>query len=491
MVIRRPRAAVVSMMEHRSFARPSSLSSRVWDAFVRPERPEERNAVRRVWDDLPPEVQTEDQLLGRHSAGCAATYGTMEACNFYCTACYLADEANHTPPLPFAEVKAQLDQIRDYLGPGGSTQITAGEVTLLPCDELIRILQYCRQIELTPMVMTNGQVFLQQPDYLHRLILEGGLDRVGIHVDITQKGRLGLRKNDTEVDIHWIRDAMANLVRRARKITGRTLHAAHTFTVTERNFDDVPSVMAWMAKNVDAFRMVSFQPTADVGRTRAAQQTGRRPALWAQIQKGLGHAINPQPLKFGHPDCNSVSLSFVARFRNADGVDEVHLMDVVRAGETGDEAFLRDLLHRGFAGFTPGTEPGPVVLARVLGRIRKNPHYLVDIPAYCARRIYADRPWIRRLVAAAAAGRPFFIKPLSVVVHDFMSADELQTERGQVRLKACSFRVPIDGRMVSMCELNGTELRKQLNLADQARMGRERLRVLTGREPVSSSAVTA
>ena len=439
------------------------MANSVWKAFWRPEIAEERHAVQSVWDRLPPDLRTDDQLLGRHSAGCAATYGIMEACNFHCTACYLTDEANQTPPLPFEDVKAQLDAIRAYLGPWGSTQITAGEVTMLPVADLVRILKYCRQIELTPMVMTNGQIMLEQPEYLERLVVDGGLDRIAIHIDTTQRGRRGLHRKDREEDIHWIRDAFANLVRRTRARTRRTLHAAHTFTVTADNFDSVPSVMRWMARNADAFRMISFQPTADVGRTRTDQQTGRRPALWAKICEGLGHPINPQPVQFGHPDCNAVSLSFVASFQNADGDDELHLMDVARTGEANDAEFLRNLLHRGFAGFTPGMESSAIVAARLLGRLRRRPRFAIDIPTFCVQRIYDERPWIRRLLAAAAAGRPFFVRPLSVVVHDFMSADELDTPTGRDRVQACAFRVPVDGRMVSMCELNGTELRRELN----------------------------
>ena len=38
----------------------------------------------------------------------------------------------------------------------------------------------------------------------------------------------------------------------------------------------------------------------------------------------------------------------------------------------------------------------------------------------------------------------------------------LATERGAERLDACAFRVPVGGRMVSMCELNATGLREEL-----------------------------
>jgi len=70
---------------------------------------------------------------------CGATHSIMEKCNFACTSCYLSDIANHTRPLTFAQVQAQLDALREHLGHGGKCQITSGEVTLLDPHELGRI----------------------------------------------------------------------------------------------------------------------------------------------------------------------------------------------------------------------------------------------------------------------------------------------------------------------------------------------------------------
>ena len=56
-----------------------------------------------------------------------------------------------------------------------------------------------------------------------------------------------------------------------------------------------------------------------------------------------------------------------------------------------------------------------------------------------------------------------FARPLMVVVHRFMGPGELQTELGRQRLKACVFKLPVGDEMVSMCEVNATNLRRQLN----------------------------
>ena len=465
--------------------RLAAEARRTWGAFVAPRDPEEEAAARRRLDDLPPTLRVDDQLavggdvdalccptlrvddqlLGTHSAGCTATYGVMERCDFYCTACYLADEANHTPPLPFEEIKAQLDLMRAYVGPWGNAQITAGEVTLLPCDDLIRILKYCREVQLSPMVMTHGQTFLKDPGYLERLVHEAGLEQVAIHIDTTQRGRLGMKKSDREPDIHWIRNAFAGLVRDTRRRTGKPLNAAHTFTVTEQNVQDLPEVVRWCVENADAFRLLSLQPTADVGRTKAREQVGRRDFIWQQVCAGLGIEANPEAMTFGHPACNTVSLNFVVHWDH----DQYQVVEVT-AADPRSTRFFKRLMMESFAGFTPDREPAHVVAARVLGRLRKAPDLLWRVPGYCGYRAWTERDWLPAFLGAVARGRPWWVRPLAVVVHNFMSAHELETPEGQDRLAACAFKVPIDGRMVSMCELNGTDLRRDLNTRDRDRL---------------------
>ncbi len=441
----------------------------LWSAFKNPTLTDEREAARNVWEQLPEELKVDDQALGRHSAGCAATYGVMEACDFKCTACYLADSANRTPPLPFEEVRGQLDVIRAYLGPWGNTQITAGEVTLLPCEDLVRILQYCREIELSAMVMTHGQNLLRNPRYLERLILEGGLSKLSIHIDTTQKGRLGMHARDSETDINWIRDAFANLVRQTRRNTGRHFAAATTYTVTEKNFDEIPSVMDWCMDNADAFRMISFQPTADVGRNRESEQVGKREALWEKVCEGVGVELGNDAFKFGHPKCNSVSMMFVVKYEK-DGEMQRRVMPVTRPENPKDKAFFESLFNDSFEGFCPDGESTPMLLARLFGRLFHRPSMAIRIPSFSFGRIIEEREWMQDFIRAFMTGKRWSLSPFVVIVHNFMSSHELETQEGQDRLQACAFRVPVDGRMVSMCELNGTELRKTLNVSDQERL---------------------
>jgi hypothetical protein len=441
-------------------------------AFLRPEIAEVRAVARRTWDALPESVKLPEQVLGRAGAGCAATYGVIERCNFACTACYLAEEANPTPPLPFAEVARQLDLMRAHLGPWGNAQITSGEVTLLPCEELVRILRYARSIELSPMVVSNGSILLEDPAYLERLVVEGGLENLAIHVDVTQRGRRGLVEGMGERDLMPLRERFADLVRATRSKTGRRLDAAHTVTVTDENIGEVADVVRWALRNADAFRMLSFLPTAEVGRTTARKHAGGRERLWTEICRGLGVRANEHPWHLGHPSCSSVVLAFVVQ---AGG--DPRVVEVTRAEKAIDRWFLRRLIRGGLAGWRPGGEPRSVAIARLLGRIARHPRFLLEIPAYALYRAASETRLVLQLLARLVTLRRFSVRPFILVVHHFMDAAELETDEGKLRLDACAFRLPIDGRMVPMCELNGSGLRKQLNLHDQARLAPRRKRM--------------
>jgi hypothetical protein len=414
-------------------------------------------ANKRAWANLPTKFKHARQVLGVQSAGCSATVGLMERCDFYCTACYLPASSNDTPPQPFEEVKKQLDQIAAHLGPDGNIQLTAGEVTLLPREELGRVVEYCRKVKLTPMLMTNGQTILRDPSYLDYL-LEKGLTKVAFHIDTTQRGRDGMDNKDTEKDLHWIRDAFANLVRETRIRTGIDFHAAHTYTVTRENQHEVPEVMRWMMKNADAFRMISFQPTADVGRTRVDRQGGDVKELWEYVCEGAGRKLSRSGMNFGHEDCNTVSMSFLVKFNGK--TKYVEFLEKEK-----DWKFFHKLLRKGFGSFTPFDETPFDVVVKALILLSRRPSWLWDLPSYVLYRMHTEKKWLGEFVKTVLSGGDFEINPFAVVVHNFMSADELNTERGQERLSACSFKVPYNGEMVSMCEFNGDDMREDNNSA--------------------------
>ena len=267
-----------------------------------PRSAERRELCGKRWETLPEALRTPQQAAGRVHVACGATHGVLERCNFACTACYLSSIANTTEPLPFERVREQLDALRRHLGPLGKVQLTAGEVTLLEPHELGRIVAYAKQIGLEPMVMTNGQRFSDDPAYLTTLVRDHGLRKVAIHVDITQRGRQGFPASEREAGLHPIRDRFATMIRETRRETGCRLDAAHTVTLTKDNVDQLPDILDWALDNHDAFRMLSLQPLAEVGRTRdRADGDLSLDAVWTRVRRSLGLPLNRGALQFGHP----------------------------------------------------------------------------------------------------------------------------------------------------------------------------------------------
>ncbi|MEP6688798.1 MAG: radical SAM protein, partial [Gemmatimonadales bacterium] len=273
---------------------------------------ETRANLARAWERVPERFRVPQQMLGRGGTGCGATIGAMPRCDFACTGCYLGEEANRIPPEPVEAIKAQMRRLRPSLGNAGNLQLTDGEITLRPVEEVIELLRYARSLGLIPMLMTHGDTFRRRPGLLERLMVEGGLVEVSIHIDTTQRGRLGAeyRQAVREEALMPLRDEFAALVRRAKRDTGRPLRVATTLTVTAENLPGVPGVVAWLLRNADSFRLVSFQPVAAVGRTAASLRPIAVEDLWAHIAAGLyGDAGEVERatlghLWVGHPDCS-------------------------------------------------------------------------------------------------------------------------------------------------------------------------------------------
>ena len=182
---------------------------RVVELFRDPATAEKRGLLADRWSGLDPALRLPGQGLGQKTTGCGATIGTQPRCDFACTGCYLGREANHIPALPTAAILRQLDELRRWLGPKSNVQITDGEVTLRPVEELVEILRYARSIGVVPMVMTHGDSFRRRPGLLERLMTEGGLTEVSIHVDITQRGREGYPVAKSEQELMPLREELA------------------------------------------------------------------------------------------------------------------------------------------------------------------------------------------------------------------------------------------------------------------------------------------
>jgi hypothetical protein len=440
---------------------PASLR-RALELFRDPATAEKRKILAERWEGLDPAVRLPGQGLGQKATGCGATIGIQPRCDFSCTGCYLGRDANHVPALPTGAILRQLDTLRAWLGPKSNVQITDGEVTLRPVEELVEILRYARSIGAIPMVMTHGDSFRRQPGLLERLMEEGGLTEVSIHVDITQRGRHGVRVPHSEIDLMPLRDELAGLVREARRRTGRPLRAATTLTITRENLPDVADVVRWTLRNRDAFSLISFQPVAQVGRTRKGLQGVTAQELWREVGRAtrdFGLALNEdaEPMHFGHPDCTR----FVPLLALERPGDPPRLLQMIR-DEPEDVAVMQEFFAHGLGGAAFRDDRPLEKLARGAGMIRTAPGWFLGRVRRWADARLRDEAGtsLGRLALDALRGK-VRVDGLTLTSHHFMSPAEVRTERGRERLAACVFRLPYRGEMVPMCQMNAEGVRDQ------------------------------
>jgi hypothetical protein len=398
----------------------------------------------------------------------------MPRCDFACRGCYLGTEANHIPAQSLDAIKHQLRQLRNWLGEGGNVQLTDGEVTLRPEIELIELVQYTRAIGLVPMLMTHGDTFRRKPELLKRLMLEGGLTEVSIHIDTTQRGRRGqaYKYAKDEEDLLSLRDAFAEMIRRVRRETGKTLDVATTFTVTRENLAGVPRVIRWLCQNADAFKMISFQPVAQVGRTdKGLGGPVRVDELWAHIAEGLyGNAVEAERLLqhvgwLGHPACSRFVQGVVVTRPDGPPV----FRPLFWSADPQDQPVLQEWFER-FGGLTFRLDTKWQALVRLCGLIKDDPRFIVcKVAPFLLRQLQRLGPvqpirfawcWLRGQTT---------VHYLNIVSHHFMSPAELDTPLGQERLNLCVFQVPIDDELVSMCEVNARGVRDRYYDAIRAR----------------------
>lgn len=459
---------------------------RVLSVLAEPVRAESRALLRQNWTSLPQSLRTKEQMLGVQGNGCGATIGAMPRCDFACRGCYLGEDANRIPAEPVEAIKAQMNALRPILGPDGNLQLTDGEVTLRPPEDVIALLRHAHSLELVPMLMTHGDSFRRRPGLLGRFLREGGLAEVSIHVDTTQRGRVGAEYKNakTEAELNPLRDEFVTLLELAQEETGRTVRAATTMTVTRDNIEGVPDVMQWLIGGQRVFRMISFQPIAQVGRTEDGFGGGvGGDALWTRIALALSggnrreaDALLQSQVWFGHPSCNRILHGLVA---HRDG--EAPRFLALRPSSDAPHAATVDEFFRRFGGVSFKSDTRRTAIARALGLVVRAPLFVLGrLPGYFWH-------WLERLSPGSPmrALRELFsgdlkIQPLVIVSHHFMSADELITDEGQERLAHCVFHVPVDGELVSMCEVNALGIRDRFYAQLAARGAVETAGATTG-----------
>ena len=437
-----------------------------WRRFLRPVSQHKRELLAARWKELPPELQTDRQVVGRQMTHCGYTMGAA-FCSFGCTHCYLPKNANSAPLPTLEEMQEQIDANHAVLGEHGALQITGGDVVDAywkagQADELVKIIRYATDKGLVPMLMTHGQVLLENPDYFDVLVSKAGLRKVAIHIDMTQAGRAGypIKSLKREADLHPLRDAFVSLIEGVAQRTGRPISASHTVTVTEANLSSLVDIVEWFGRstrNAVAFRMLSVQPEADVGRTRYSNNPVTPERVWSSLSRALNVDLVRDTVLFGHPDCSSVAAVLLRPGRSNGHRAALDLMPDSK--ET--HQLISEILSV-FGGVGTRGKSNLVANAQRAGLLVRHPLFLAAVVRY-AWSMRKKRSGVSLLASAfeLVSGRS---RPISLVMHNFMSTAELAAPQSQVvedRLAACSFKGAVkqngDWVVVPMCSMNGVE----------------------------------
>ncbi|MEP6603935.1 MAG: hypothetical protein ABJB69_08310, partial [Spartobacteria bacterium] len=381
-------------------------------------------------------------------------------CSFHCTHCYLPKNANRIPIPSLADVKEQIDANRRFQGPGGGLQITGGDVADAywksgRTDELVEIIRYAYQVGLVPMLMTHGQTLLEQPQFLERLVVEGGLRQVSVHVDMTQAGRHGypIGRIKSETDLHPVREAFTQLARGIRERTGAPLEYALSFTVTQNNVEFVPDVIRWYLADPERthiWRMLSFQPEADTGRTIFSKERALPQRVWDKICEGTGGLpLEKGGTHFGHPDCNSWASILISRRTGK----YIPLLPT----DTTTKSLLGAIL-KSIGGLSLVTDDAHTTPWRLAGVLAQNPGLALRSLLHLGALIVSGRIPLNMIVDLVSG----HAHTLGVGTHNFMDAEQVATADSdpviKARLDSCVFKGAVkekgEWRAVPMCQMN-------------------------------------
>lgn len=429
----------------------------LWEAIRRPISTEKADLLAQRWLELPEALKTRQQVVGRHFSHCGYTLGPS-FCSFGCTHCYLPTNANQAPMPSLEEMKTQVDANRRLLGDAGALQITGGDVVDAyfragRADELIEVVRYATDAGLVPMLMTHGQRLIENPDYLERLITEGRLRKLSIHVDMTQAGRPGfpIHQLTSEADLHPLREQIVDFIHRARSSTGVRLSAAQTVTVTARNIDSIGEIMRWTLaekRRLDALGMISFQPEANVGRTRFSENPVSPDKSWRKICQSIGMELKKDHLWLGHPDC-SHWITLAVFFPEGKVVN-------LFAGDEESRVFWDDVLATWGGVGSRGADNWLANLQR-LSLLARRPTVAAAGWRFARHLLSQQNLSLPRALSLLLRRQ---VATLNVIQHNFMSAEEIRSGSSTVRerLQGCSFRGAVrkgeEWEAVPMCAMN-------------------------------------
>lgn len=356
------------------------------------------------------------QMAGRRWPVACVSLEITQRCNLDCTLCYLSESAEAVRDFPLEEVFRRIDMIESNYGPGTDVQVSGGEPTLRPRDELVAIVRRLAEKGLRASLFTNG---IKATRELLVELAEAGLTDVAFHVDTTQQ-RAGFC---SESDLNALR---REYIERAR---GLPLSVFFNTTVHAGNLGEVPMLAAFFVAQADVVRFASFQLQAETGRgvLGARVDSISHDGIAACLQQGAGTALNFNVLAAGHHECNRSAVMLVVNGRAHDAFEDASFV----------QRFMRETAALPIDRGTPRRAVRSLLAA---GLARPG-------LGLASARWALTLVWKLRRDLVAARGR---VHKLTFFTHNFMDASRLDGER----IEACVFMAMTQHGPLSMCAYN-------------------------------------
>jgi 7,8-dihydro-6-hydroxymethylpterin dimethyltransferase len=359
---------------------------------------------------------TPHQMAGRRWPVACVSLEITQRCNLDCTLCYLSDSAEAVRDFPLEEIYRRIDMIVDHYGPGTDVQVSGGEPTLRPRDELLAIVERLHSKGLRASLFTNG---IKASRELLIDLAAVGLTDVAFHVDSTQQ-REGYA---SEADLNALR---LDYINRAR---GLPIAVFFNTTVHAGNFDDVPMLAAFFVAHADVVRFASFQLQAETGRgvLGARVELIQNASVARRLQLGAGVVPNWNVLTAGHHDCNRSAVLLVVNGKTYDAFADAEFV----------RRFALETAHLSIQRGTPWRGAWSLLKA-----VLKQPALSLATAHWLLRQA-----WLMKRDLIAARGR---VHKLTFFTHNFMDACALDAER----IDACVFMAITQDGPLSMCAYN-------------------------------------
>ncbi len=356
------------------------------------------------------------QMAGRRWAVACVSLEITQRCNLDCSLCYLSESSEAVRDFPLEEVFRRIELIVQHYGPGTDVQVSGGEPTLRPREELVAIVRQLARRGLRASLFTNG---IKASRSLLSELADAGLTDVAFHVDTTQQ-RAGYR---TESDLNALR---LSYIERAR---GLPISVFFNTTVHAGNFDELPMLSAFFVAHADVVRFASFQLQAETGRgvLGARMDLIGNDSVAQRLRQGSCADLQFNVLAAGHHDCNRTGVLLVVNGRAHDAFADAAFI----------QRFMRETAHLRVDRGTPWRSVRSLLQA-ALAR---------PSLSLAALRWALALAWRLRRDLVAARGRVY---KLTLFTHNFMDACALDPER----VDACVFMAMTQDGPLSMCAFN-------------------------------------